>query len=316
MNPAWPRSPQHGPAPVAPKGLNYHHLLYFWTVAREGSVTAAARRLGLAQSTVSGQLRRLEQRLGHPLFQRQGRGIVLTDVGRLVHGYADEIFGLGRELLEVANGRLGGRAVRFTVGITDGVPKLIAHRLLEPVFRLREPIHLVCREGQVERLLANLALHELDVVIAETPIPADVAVKGSSHLLGQCGVTLFAAAELAARHRKGFPRSLDGAPLLLPTDDSVLRRSLDAWFAARGIAPRIAGEFAGPALLKVFGQGGRGLFPGPTVIEREIVRQYRVRVVGRLPDCVERFYAISAERRREHPAVIALAESARDRLFG
>jgi LysR family transcriptional activator of nhaA len=303
------------PKPAAER-LNYHHLLYFWTAAREGSIGRAARSLGLAQPTISGQIRELERRLGHPLFRRQGRQLVLTDVGRTAFDYAEEIFAIGRELLDVTKGRLGGRPLRFTVGITDDVPKLIAYRLLEPALRLAQPLALACREGPMERLLADLALHELDVVIADSAIPARVAVKGFSHLLGQCGVTIFAAPALAARHRRGFPGSLDGAPMLLPTHDSVLRRSLDPWFEARGIQPHVAGEFADSALLKVFGQAGRGLFAGSTVIEREIGRQYGVRVVGRVPDVIERFYAISIERRLEHPAVIALAESARDRLFG
>lgn len=296
--------------------LNYHHLLYFWTVAKEGSVARATRQLRLAQPTISGQIRQLEQRLDQKLFQRQGRALVLTDVGRVVYRYADEIFGLGRELMDVLKNHPHGRPVRLRVGIADAVPKLIAKRLLEPAFGLEQPVQLVCREGRADRLLAELALHALDLVIADAPIPPQVGVKGFSHLLGECGVTIFAAPALAQKHRRRFPLSLDGAPMLLPTDDNVLRRSLDQWLGARGIRPWIAGEFEDPALLKTFGQAGRGLFAGPSVIEREIGRQYGVRVVGRLDEVRERFYAISAERRLEHPAVVALTRAARVKLFG
>jgi LysR family transcriptional activator of nhaA len=296
--------------------LNYHHLLYFWTVAKEGSVAGATRQLRLAQPTISGQIRQLERQLDQKLFRRQGRSLVLTDVGRVVYRYADEIFGLGRELMDVLRSRPPGRPVRLTVGVADAVPKLIVERLLEPAFRLDDPLHLVCREGRADRLLAELALHTLDLVISDAPIPAQVGVKGFSHLLGECGVTVFAAPSLARKHRRGFPHSLDGAPMLLPTDDTVLRRSLDQWLGGRGIRPAAVAEFEDPALLKTFGQAGRGLFAGPTVIEREIARQYGVRVVGRLDEVRERFYAISAERRLEHPAVVALTRAARDRLFG
>jgi LysR family transcriptional activator of nhaA len=296
--------------------LNYHHLLYFWTVAKEGSVAGATRQLRLAQPTISGQIRQLERQLDQKLFRRQGRSLVLTDVGRVVYGYADEIFGLGRELLDVLKSRPTGRPLRLTVGIAEGVPKLVVKRLLEPAFLLPDPLHLVCREDRSERLLAELALHGLDLVLSDAPIPPQVGVKGWSHLLGECGVTVFAARALAQKHRRGFPRSLDGAPMLLPTDDNVLRRSLDHWLDAEGIRPVAVAEFEDPALLKTFGQDGRGLFAAPSVIEREIVRQYGVRVVGRLDEVRERFYAISAERRLEHPAVVALTRAARDRLFG
>jgi LysR family transcriptional activator of nhaA len=295
--------------------LNYHHLLYFWTVAKEGSVARATHRLRLAQPTISGQIRQLEQQLDLKLFQRQGRNLVLTDVGRVVYRYADEIFGLGRELMDVLKSRPPGRPLRLTVGVADAVPKLIVRRLLDPVFRIGEPLQLVCREDRAERLLAELALHALDLVISDAPIPPQIAVKGFSHLLGECGVAVFGTPALAQRHRRGFPRSLDGAPILLPSDDNVLRRSLDQWLEANGLRPRIVAEFEDPALLKTFGQAGRGLFPGPAVIEREICRQYGVRVVGRLDEVRERFYALSAQRRLEHPAVVALTRAARDQLF-
>jgi LysR family transcriptional activator of nhaA len=295
--------------------LNYHHLLYFWIVAREGSIARATAVLRLAQPTISAQIRSLEGQLGERLFARQGRGLVLTEVGRTVYRYADEIFGLGRELLEVVKGRPAGRPTRFTVGVADVVPKLVAHRLLEPALRLAEPVRLACREDHAERLLAALALHEVDLVLTDAPIPPSVRVRGFSHLLGECGVTIFAVQALAAVRRRRFPRSLDGAPFLLPVEATSLRRALDSWFEARGMRPAVVGEFEDSALLKVFGQAGRGLFAGPTAIEREICAQYAVAVVGRIPDVRERFYAISPERKIRHPAVAAITEAARERLF-
>jgi LysR family transcriptional activator of nhaA len=295
--------------------LNYHHLLYFWVVAREGSIARATRVLRLAQPTISAQLRSLEGQLGERLFARQGRGLVLTEAGRTVYRYADEIFGLGRELVDVVKGRPAGRPARFTVGVADVVPKLVAHRLIEPALRLAGPLRLACREDHAERLLAALALHEVDLVLSDAPIPPAVRVRGFSHLLGECGVTVFAAPKLAAARRRGFPGSLDGAPFLLPVEATALRRALDAWFEERGMRAAVVGEFEDSALLKVFGQAGQGLFAGPAAIEREICDQYGVRVVGRIPELRERFYAISPERRIRHPAVAAITEAARDRLF-
>jgi LysR family transcriptional activator of nhaA len=295
--------------------LNYHHLLYFWTVAREGSITRATRVLRLAQPTISTQIRRLEQQIGAPLFERRGRSLVLTDVGRTVYGYADEIFSIGRELLDVLRGGPAGRVPRFAVGVTDGVPKLVARRLLEPVFALEGPVQLVCREGPIPRLLAELALHALDLVIADEPIPPQVGVRGFSHLLGECGIAIFGTARLVTRYRRGFPRSLDGAPMLVPTPESVLRRGLEQWFASCDIRPHVVAEFDDSALIKVFGQTGRGLFAGPDAIEQEICRQYGVRRLGRIGEVRERFYAISAERRLKHPCVVALTETARGTLF-
>jgi LysR family transcriptional activator of nhaA len=295
--------------------LNYHHLLYFWVVAREGSIARATKALRLAQPTISAQIRSLEAQLGERLFARQGRGLTLTEAGRTVYRYADEIFGLGRELVDVVKGRPAGRPARFTVGVADVVPKLVAHRLLEPALRLTAPLRLACREDHAERLLAALALHEVDLVLSDSPIPPSVRVRGFSHLLGECGVTIFAAPKLAAARRRRFPKSLEGAPFLLPVEATSLRRSLDTWLETRGMRVEVVGEFEDSALLKVFGQAGRGLFAGPAAIEREICAQYGVRVVGRIPEVRERFYAISPERRIRHPAVAAITEAARDRLF-
>jgi len=296
--------------------LNYHHLLYFWVVACHGSVTRAAAELRLAQSTVSTQLRTLEEVLGEKLFARTGRRLVLTDVGRLVFRYADEIFGLGRELLETVKGRPTGQPMRLTVGIADAVPKLIAYRLLRPALAVAEPVRIICREDKPDRLLAELAIHELDLVLSDAPIGPTTKVRAFNHLLGECGVTFFGTPALARTCRRGFPRSLGGAPVLLPTDNTALRRSLDDWFESEDVRPRVVSEFEDSALLMAFGQAGMGLFPAPSAIERQVRSQYGVVVVGRLDAVCERFYAISGERRLKHPAVVAISEAARQRVFG
>jgi LysR family transcriptional activator of nhaA len=296
--------------------LNYHHLLYFWTIARAGSVSAAADELRLAQQTISGQLRVFEDHLGEKLFHRTGRRLTLTETGRVAFRYADEIFGLGRELMDTLKGRPTGRPVRLTVGVADALPKLVAYRLLQPALRLPEPISLVCREDRADRLLAELAVHALDLVLSDAPIGPITKVRAFNHLLGECGVTFFGTAELVRAHHRRFPGSLDGAPLLLPTDNTALRRSLDQWFDTQRIRPLIVSEFEDSALLKVFGQQGGGIFAGPSAIEREIQRQYGVRVVGRTDAVRERFYAISVERRLNNPAVIAICAAAREKLFG
>ncbi len=296
--------------------LNYHHLLYFWTVVREGTVARAGERLSLAQPTISGQLRTLESVLGEKLFTRSGRHLVPTDTGRLVYRYADEIFSIGRELMETLKGRPSGRPLRLTIGVADAVPKLIAYRLLQPALALPEPVHLVCREDKPDRLLAELAVHAIDVVLTDAPIAPSVRVRAYSHLLGECGLSFFGVPALASRYRKGFPKSLDRAPMLLPTDNTALRHSLDEWFEATKIHPVVIGEFEDSALLKVFGQAGRALFPAPTVIEREVRKQYQVALVGRADNVRARFYAVSVERRLKHPAVVAIADAAREKLFG
>jgi LysR family transcriptional activator of nhaA len=295
--------------------LNYHHLLYFWTVAREGGLAPAAKKLRLAHPTISAQIHALEGSLGEKLFAKAGRRLVLTEMGHVVFGYADEIFGLGRELLDTVKSRPTGRPLRLVVGIAEVVPKLIAKRLLQPALKQAEPIRLLCREDKTDKLLADLAGHSLDVVLADAPLPAGSSVRGFNHLLGECGVTFFAVKPLAAKHRKGFPGSLNGAPLLLPSDATTLRRSLRQWFDGLDIRPRVIAEFDDSALLKVFGQDGLGLFPAPTVIENEVRRQYGVEVVARVAEVRERFYAISSERRIKHPGVVAICQTARDEIF-
>lgn len=295
--------------------LNYHHLFYFWTVAKEGSIVKACDKLLLAQPTISGQLRLLEETLGDKLFMRSGRGLKLTGTGQLVYRYADEIFSLGRELQDVLKGRPQGRALRLTVGISDMVPKLIAYRILQPALSMAEPVQLICQEDSQERLLAELAEHRLDIVLSDTPVTPAIRVKAFNHLIGTSGVTLFATATLAKRYQRGFPGSLKHAPMLLPTADSTLRRSLDQWLESAEVHPTVVCEFKDRALMKTFGSAGAGIFPAPTAIEKEVRENYRVSVVGRLEQVSERFYAISVERRLKHPAVVMICETASNKLF-
>ncbi|HEY8548568.1 MAG TPA: transcriptional activator NhaR [Vicinamibacterales bacterium] len=295
--------------------LNYHHLLYFWTVVREGGVSKAAEKLRLAQPTVSAQIRQLDKFVGEPLFERRGRGLVLTDVGRLVFRYADEIFAIGGELLNAVRGRPSVRPVPLTVGVADAVPKLVVHRLLQPVLGEPDRLHLIVREDKPEALVTRLASHAMDVVISDGPAPPSVRVKVFNHLLGESGLTLFAPARVAARLRRRFPASLDGAPMLLPTDNTATRRALDQWFDGKGIAPRVLAEFEDSALLKVFGEEQQAVFVAPTAIEDEIVFRYRVRIVGRVPEVRERYYAITVGRRLKHPGVVALTAAAREDVF-
>lgn len=294
--------------------LNYHHLHYFWVVAREGSVTKACEVLHLSQPTISGQIRELEKALKTPLFAKSGRGLVLTDVGQAVFRYAEDIFALGRELMDLVSGRPVGQPVRLRVGVADVLPKLIAHLLLEPALRLPEPVRVVCVEGKLDRLAAELTIHNLDVVLSDTPLPPTVKAKVYTHQLGECGVAIVGVPKLVEAYKPGFPKSLDGAPFLLPTENTVLRRSLDQWFDAQGVRPAVRGEFEDSALLKTFGRSGEGVFAVPTAVERDIRRHYGVRRIGRAAGLRERFYAVSVERKLKHPAVVAISEQARRSL--
>jgi len=294
--------------------LNYHHLYYFWTVARAGSIARASEELRLSQPTISNQLKTLEGALGHRLFERQGRRLVLTDVGRTALRYADDIFRTGRELQQALKGLPTGERLRLVVGVADVIPKMVAERLLQPAVATAEEVALVCREAPLGQLLGQLALHELDVVLSDSPAPENVKVRAYSHLLGECGVVFLAAPRLA-HLKKGFPRSLDGAPFLLPSPGTALRHALERWFEAQGVRPEVAGEFDDTALLKAFGRRGLGLFAAPAVIEREVCAEMQVQPVGRTDEVRERYYAISVERRLRHPAVVAIAEGARDRIF-
>lgn len=293
--------------------LNYHHLLYFWVVAREGGLAPASRELRLAPPTLSGQIRLLEESLGEKLFEHSGRRLRLTDNGTEVYRYANEIFSLGGELLATLRGRTTGRVRRLRVGVVDVMPKLLVKQLLEPALHLPEPVQLVCYEDSYERLLAELALHALDVVLADQPPPTP-AVRVYSHLLGESGVTFFGSG-CHAKLRRGFPGSLDGAPMLLPLPGSPMRRALDQWFATHSVRPRLVGEFEDSALLKVFGADGLGVFASTSAVDAQVRKQYEVTVIGRAPEIKERFYAISMERRLKHAAVIAISDAARADLF-
>ncbi|HJK98562.1 MAG TPA: transcriptional activator NhaR [Polyangiaceae bacterium LLY-WYZ-14_1] len=295
--------------------LNYHHLLYFHAVAKNGSVSRAAEELRLTQPTVSGQVRLLEEALGEKLFERVGRRLELTEVGVIVYRYADEIFGLGRELLDTLRGRPTGRMPQLHVGCSDALPKLATHRLLEPALTLDPPVQVVVREDKTERLLGELSVRGLDLVLSDAPMGSEVRVKAFNHLLGESSIAFFATPGIAGALRKDFPLSLDGAPVLLPSEGTALRREIDRYFESHDLRPRVLAEFDDSALMKVFGEHGAGVFPAPTIIEADIVQTYGVEVVGSTDEVRERFYAITVERRIKHPAVAAISEAARGTLF-
>jgi len=292
--------------------LNYQHLLYFWVVAKEGGLVPAGKVLHLSHPTLSAQIHALEDRLGEKLFTRVGRKLVLTDVGRLTVRYAEEIFGLGNELVDAVQGKKTGRPLRLDVGVVDVLPKLLVRSLLQPALSLPEPVRLVCHEGGLDRMLVSLAEHTLDIVLADSPVPSGSAVRAHNHLLGECGVGIFATASLAQSYRGGFPASLNGAPFLLPAESLTLRRSLNLWFEKHGVVPRIVAEFEDSALLKVFGADGVGVFPAPLAVAGDVEQRYRVEHLGAAEGVVERFYAISAERRLKHPAVLAITRAAHE----
>ncbi|MCP9464386.1 MAG: transcriptional activator NhaR [Nitrospira sp.] len=294
--------------------LNYHHLLYFWSVAKHGTVAKACEELRLAQPTISGQIRLLEQALGEKLFVRSGRRLALTEMGHVVFGYAEAIFAMGQELLNTIKGRENGQQTRLVVGVSHVVPKPLANHLLRAGLHLDQPLHLICQEDRLHRLLSDLTMHRYDLVISDTPAPPNFKAHAYSHPIGESGVTLFAASRLAARYRRGFPHSLHGAPMLLPTADAVLRRSIDQWLVHHQVQPTIVGEFDDSATLKAFGQDGFGIFPGISAMENEICRQYRVAIIGRLDGLTQHFYAITVERRLKHPAVLAIVQAARREL--
>lgn len=296
--------------------VNYQHLLYFWLVAREGGLVPAGKVLRLSHPTLSAQVHALEDHLGEKLFTKVGRKLVLTDVGRVVARYAEEIFTLGREMVDTVKGRSTGQPLRLDVGVVDVVPKVVVRRLLQPALALPEPVKVVCHEGPYDRLLADLALHALDVVIAEAPVPPGSRIRAFNHLLGETGVTFFGVSSLASTFGKEFPRSLEGAPFLLPLEGTALRRGLDQWFDRVGVRPRVVAEFEDSALLKVFGADGIGVFTAPTAVERDVARQYGVSAIGRAPEIKERFYAVSADRRLKNPAAVAISEAAQVELFG
>jgi LysR family transcriptional activator of nhaA len=295
--------------------LNYHHLLYFWTVAREGSISKASRKLRLAQPTISKQIRTLEENLGQQLLIRQGRGLVLTPTGEAVASYADEIFALGRELMTSVGGGLSDSPRRLNVGVTDAVPKLVARELLKPALNGEFRVRLMVREGKLDPLVSELAAHRLDMVLSDYRHRTPSTIRIFHHRLGECGVTFFAAPNLAKRIKAGFPAALDGAPALLPADNTALRGSLEAWFASRGVRPSIVAEFEDAALLKVFGSQGHGFFALPSVAVKEVCESHRVQVIGEAAECRESLFVLTAERKLKHPAVVEITRVARDTLF-
>lgn len=295
--------------------LNYHHLQYFWAVAREGSIVRAAEELRVSQPTISLQLKELERALDRKLFERAGRRLALTDAGRVVYAYAQEIFALGQDLIHAVERQPADHALRLAVGVVDVIPKTLVYRLLAPALRLPQPVHLICREDKGDRLLADLSARRFDVVLSDGPIGTAVQVRGFNHLLGECGVTFFGTPPLAEKYKRGFPRSLDRAPVLLPTDNTAMRRGLNLWFETLRIHPVVIAEFDDGATMASFGRAGIGVFPAPSTVEDEVCREHAVKVLGRSDKVRERYYAITTEARLQHPAVAAILEAARSELF-
>ncbi len=295
--------------------LNYHHLYYFWIVAKEESVMAAAKKLRLSQPTISAQLKSLEDSLGEQLFDRVGRRLFLSEQGKMVFRYANEIFTVGQELLQTLQGQHQSRPLRLHVGISDVVPKIIAHRLIQPALDEIENLEMHCHEGKPDKLLFELAQHNLDLVITDDRATSTFNTKLFDHLLGQSGVTFFAGRKLLTTYGKKFPQCLHEAPLLLPSKESALRKDVEAWLAAKGIQPRLVGEFDDSALMKVFGQYSNGFFYAPSILERDIERQYKVVKVGRVSQVKESFYGITAERKIVHPAVAVITAQGKGGLF-
>jgi LysR family transcriptional activator of nhaA len=295
--------------------LNYHHLRYFWMVAKEGGLRKAAERLRVSQPTISAQIAALEDVLGEQLFWRGGRALVLTETGHRVLSYAEEIFSLGEELLASIRQRPTTRPLRIQIGITDSLPKLVSHEIIKPIFSLDQPAQASCREGKAADLLAQLAAYRLDIVLADEPAPSWLPIKVFNHLLGECGAAFCAEAKLAGTLKGKFPRSLTNAPVLLPASNTALRQSLEKWFQAVGVRPRLVAEFDDAALMTVAAVDGLGFFALPALVTQEAVTRYGFKVIGRSKECRQQFYAISAERRLTHPAVVAITEQARSRFF-
>lgn len=294
--------------------LNYHHLRYFWTVAKEGSLKQAAERLHVSPPSISAQLRELEAALGEPLFRRSGRSKVLTEAGQVACRYAEEIFTLGRELVNAVKQRPTARDLRLYVGVADSFPKLVTNEMLKPVFAMSRPVHVICREGKLDDLLEQLAAHRLDIVLADEPASSSTRVRTFNHPLGESSTSFCASGHMASALKRGFPQSLHGAPALLPAENTSLRRAVEAWFDERGVQPRVVAEFDDLALMKAVAAEGSGFIVLPSVVAAEAVRHYGFRIVGVAEQCRVRFHAITAERRLVHPAVVVLTEHAQRRL--
>ncbi|MBE9568783.1 MAG: transcriptional activator NhaR [Proteobacteria bacterium] len=295
--------------------INYKHLHYFWAVATEGGVARASERLHLTPQTISGQLSLLETHLGESLFSRVGRNLELTETGRLVLSYANEIFSLGSELEEVLHQLPSDRPQQFRVGVVDVVPKSIAHRILQPALQMSESVRMVCREAGLDMLLAELSVHHLDLVLADRPVPSNVSTRAYSHKLGECAVSFFCTSAIAKGLSGDFPYCLDGAPMLLPSSGTQLRAGIDQYLSKHRIHPRIVGEFDDSALMKAFGKEGAGIFIAPAVIEKEVEKQYQVTAIGHIEEVKEHFYAITVERRVKHPVVSAIMDATRKTLL-
>lgn len=295
--------------------LNYHHLLYFWTVVSEGGIAAAGRKLGVSRSSISVQLKSLEGFVGSPLFSRRGRSLELTETGELVRSYAEDIFQTGNELVDAIRGRPGGRPRSFRVGLVDVMPKLVAFQLLEPALGGDGETALYCREEEPNRLFAELAVHELDLVLSDVPVAPGLNVRAHNHVVGESTTTLFAAPDLARRLKRRFPQSLTDEPFLMPSPNTAIRRSLEFWFSEEGVRPSYVGEFQDSALMMVFGQAGRGVLPAPTVVRDQLCKQYGLRPLGEIERVRERYYVISPERKISHPAVARIVEHAKGGLF-
>jgi LysR family transcriptional activator of nhaA len=295
--------------------LNYKQLYYFWAVAKHGGVTRASEQLHLTPQTISGQVSDLEKSVGVNLFDRVGKRLELTAAGRLTFSYAEEIFQVGKELETALIEKSGIRELVFRVGISNAVPKSIAYQMLSPALHLDEEVRLECREHSLDNLFADLALHKIDLVIADKPLSSEIGIKGYNHLLGESSTGFYGSPQLARRYREGFPQSLNGAPLLLPGADSSLSMTLHRWLSLNNITPSIKGEFDDTALMKAFAQEGVGIFPGPVVIAQEAFTQHGVEVIGEVESLKLRYYAISTERRLRHPAVVAISEAAQQTLF-
>lgn len=294
--------------------LNYHHLQYFWVVTREGSIAKASEVLHVTPATISIQLRDLEKSLGVKLFRKSGRGLALTEIGVAIEAYAQDIFATGQELLDMVHGRPVGGPMTLRVGIKDVMPKLVAYQLLEPTLNLPQVVRLSCSEGDVTKLITDLAIHKLDVVLSDTPIDPTMKVRAFSHLLGESEVIFVGVKSLAKKYREDFPRSLAGAPVLLPMRNTVLRRSIDYWFEGLNVRPKIVGEFEDSAMLKIMGSKGLGIFPTANAIRNEVEAMYGVEFIAMIPSVTEKFYALSVERKVKHPAVLAISDVARRRL--
>jgi LysR family transcriptional regulator, transcriptional activator of nhaA len=296
--------------------LNYHHLFYFWKVLRTGSITRACEELRLAPPTVSAQLRSLEDQLGEKLLRKSGRRLVPTEMGQIAFRYADDIFPLGQEMQDALKQRSTDKPVRLVVGVDDVLPKEIAQELIEPALHLPKPVVLRCHEANLEALMARLAIHEIDVVLSDAPVTPTLNVRAFNHLLGESGVIWIGVADLAKRYRRNFPKSLKAAPILLPTDDTAIRRKIDRWFDLNALRPTLVGEFDDFALLRAFGQTGAGLFPIPSVLAKQFQTMYGFELIGEAVGVTGQFYAVSVERKLKNAAVIAICDSARKHLFG